>query len=70
MTKKGSEIILARYYAKRAIKAEWQRAGIKVAYVDGKALNAAAWEYLHEHLDELIRLARAELESDAQKPKP
>jgi hypothetical protein len=66
----ASEMTLARFLARKAIKAEWQRAGIEVAYVDGKDLNIAAWEYLHEHLDELIGLARAELESDAQKPEP
>jgi hypothetical protein len=63
---KGSEMILARYYAERAIKAEWQRAGVKVAYVDGKDLNIAACEYLHEHLNELIgeaKLTLAEWES-------
>jgi len=66
----ASEMTLARFLARKAIKNQWQKAGVKVAYVDGKDLNVAAWEYLHEHLDELIRLARAELESDAQKPKP
>ena len=60
---KGSEMILARYYAERAIKAEWQRAGVKVAYVDGKDLNIAAWAYLHEHLEELIGEAKATLAS-------
>jgi DUF971 family protein len=52
---------LARFLARKAIKAKWQRAGVKVAYVDGKDLNIAAWAYLHEHLEALIGEAKATL---------
>jgi DUF971 family protein len=52
---------LARFLARKAIKAEWQRAGVKVAYVDGKDLNIAAWAYLHEHLEALIGEAKGTL---------
>ena len=41
----GSEMILARYYAKRAIKNKWQKAGVKVQYADGKDLNLAAQQF-------------------------
>jgi hypothetical protein len=58
----GSEMILARYYAKRAIKNKWQKAGVKVQYADGKDLNLAAQQFLHEHLDELLGQARLTLE--------
>jgi hypothetical protein len=57
----ASEMTLARFLARKAIKAEWQRAGVKVAYVDGKDLNIAAWAYLHEHLEELIGEAKLTL---------
>jgi hypothetical protein len=53
---------LAHFLARKAIKAEWwQRAGVKVPYVDGKDLNIAAWQYLHEHLEELLGETKATL---------
>jgi hypothetical protein len=59
----ASEMTLARFLARKAIKNQWQKAGVKVAYVDGKDLNIAAWAYLHEHLEELIGEAKATLAS-------
>ena len=54
---KGSEMTLARYYAKQAVKAEWQRQGIKLAHVEPSELSRAANVYLSQHREELIERA-------------
>ena len=54
-------ITLARWLARKAIKAQWQKAGVKVPYVDGREINIAAWEYLQEHLEELVGQAQTML---------
>ena len=32
----GSEMTLARYYAKQAVKAQWQRQGMRLIYVEAR----------------------------------
>jgi hypothetical protein len=49
-------MILARYYAKQAVKAQWQRQGIKVHHVKASELAPAANVYLTNH-PELIAFA-------------
>jgi hypothetical protein len=52
----GSEMALARYYAKQAIKAQWQRQGIKVHHVKASELSRVSNDYLDNH-PELITFA-------------
>jgi hypothetical protein len=52
----GSEMTLARYYAKQAVKAQWQGQGIKLHHVEASELMRAANGYLNEH-PELITFA-------------
>ena len=47
---------LARYYAKQAVKAQWQRQGLKPHHVVASELNRQADAYLDQH-PELITLA-------------
>jgi hypothetical protein len=53
----GSEMTLARYYAKQAVKAEWKRQGLKPHHIVASQLNRAADAYLDQHREELIALA-------------
>ena len=68
---KGSEMTLARYYAKQAVKAQWQRQGIKVHHVKASELFREANAYLDNH-PELIAYAaeryRSFVESGHLKP--
>jgi len=50
----AAAVTLARYFAKRAVKDDMRKAGLKPRYMTAKELSLAAGQYLHEHLDELI----------------
>jgi hypothetical protein len=54
----GSEMTLARYYARQAVKAEWRRLGVKPHHIVASELNRQADVYLDQH-PELIALATA-----------
>jgi hypothetical protein len=58
---------LARWLARRAVKVEWHKQGVRWQHMDAKDIAKAAGAYLNEHGDELIDRARAQLSSDAQK---
>jgi hypothetical protein len=47
-------ITLARYYAKRAVKAAWIKQGLKPQCLDASDLTKAAKAYLSEHRAELF----------------
>ena len=54
----GAAVTLARYFAKRAVKDEWRRQGLKPQYLDASELTKAATAYLNDHpclLDEAER---------------
>lgn len=53
-------MILARYYAKQAVKAEWRAQGLKPQYIEPCDLAKAARAYLSEH-PELIERAKVVL---------
>jgi hypothetical protein len=59
----GAAVTLARYFAKRAVKDEWRRQGLKPQYLDASDLTKAATAHLGDHpclLDEAERtLARS-----------
>jgi hypothetical protein len=50
-------ITIARYLAKRAVKAEWKAEGRKVQYIQAREITAASNQYLREHKAELLREA-------------
>jgi hypothetical protein len=52
----GSEMTLARYYAKQAVKAQWRAAGLKLQDFKTSELAQAANDYLDNH-PELIAFA-------------
>jgi hypothetical protein len=52
----GSEMTLARYYAKQAVKEQWRAAGLKLRHVEVSELSRAANVYLDNH-PELIAIA-------------
>jgi hypothetical protein len=54
----GSEMTLARYYAKQAVKAEWKRQGLRPHHIVASQLNQEADAYLAAH-PELLDLATA-----------
>jgi hypothetical protein len=58
LTHPGAAVTLARYFAKRAVKDEWRKAGLKPQYLDASELTKAATAYLNDHpclLDEAER---------------
>ena len=59
----GSEITLARYYAKQAVKEQWRAAGLKLQDFGASELNRTAETYLHQHREELIALATERYQS-------
>ena len=65
----GQTMTLARYYAKQAVKAEWQRRGLKPHHIVASQLSLAADTYLDQHREELVQRARAALTTFAQKRK-
>jgi hypothetical protein len=52
----GSEMTLARYYAKQAVKAQLQAQGIKLAHVEACEIVRAANQYIDDH-PEIIAFA-------------
>jgi len=53
---KGSEMTLARYYAKQAVKRELQAQGIKLQQIEASEITRAANEYIDDH-PEIIAFA-------------
>jgi hypothetical protein len=47
-------MIALRFYARKALKAQWQAQGIRVSYVLPRLTNQAAEQYLTEHWRELL----------------
>jgi hypothetical protein len=64
----ASEMTLARYYAKQAVKAQYQAQGLKLHNVKAVEINRAAETYLSNH-PELITKACATLTTLAQRAK-
>jgi hypothetical protein len=60
--------IWARQLAKREVKRQWQRQGLKPQYIEASELAKAAKAYLSEHRDELV--TRAALRTFEQKSRP
>jgi hypothetical protein len=56
----GGEMTLARYYAKQAVKALWQRQGIRWQHIEASELARETRAYLTNH-PELVEQARATL---------
>jgi hypothetical protein len=54
-------MVLARYYAKEAVKQEIRRRGVRVHEIGARFINEAALAYLDQHRDELITKACAAL---------
>jgi len=52
----GSEMTLARYYAREAVKRELRSQGIKLAHVEACEITRAANKYIDDH-PELIAFA-------------
>jgi hypothetical protein len=65
----GSEMTLARYYAKQAVKEEWKRQGLRPHHIVANHLNQAAENYFDQHREKLIARACAALAIFAQKGK-
>jgi hypothetical protein len=59
MSPAAQAICLARYYAKKAVKAEVQRAGIRLRHVETREINLKARVYFTAHRAELIAQATA-----------
>jgi hypothetical protein len=66
----ASEMTLARYYAKQAVKAQWRDRGLKLQDLKSSELNQATEAYLSQHREELITKACASLRIFAQRAKP
>jgi hypothetical protein len=58
---------LARWLARKAVKAEWRAQGLRLQSFQPKELNMAAATYLDQHRDDLVTQACAYLERFAQK---
>jgi hypothetical protein len=69
---KGSEMTLAHWLARKAIKAQWRARGLRLQTIEPSELTRAARAYLGSH-PELVEQAKAclarcaNLSSDAQK---
>jgi hypothetical protein len=50
-------VTIARYLARKAIRAEWKAEGRKVQYIDIRELTQASNFYLREHKAELMKQA-------------
>ena len=61
----ASEMTLALYYAKKAVKEQWRAQGLKPPHIKASELSREADAYLDQHLAELIERACATLESTA-----
>jgi hypothetical protein len=58
----GSEMILARYYAKEAVKRELRSRGIKLLHVEAGEITRAANQYIDDH-PEIIAFATEQYRS-------
>jgi hypothetical protein len=58
---------LARWLARKAVKAEWQAQGLRLQSFEPRELNKAATTYLDQHRDDLVAHVCAYLERFAQK---
>ena len=56
---RSTAMVLARYYAKKAVKAEYQAKGIKLHQIESSKLNQQTLAYLDQHREELIAYATA-----------
>jgi hypothetical protein len=65
----GATMTLARCYAKRAVKEQWQRQGLQPCHIAASHLNLAADAYLAQHREELIERACATLRTFFQNRK-
>jgi hypothetical protein len=68
---RSNTMVLARYYAKQAVKEQWQRLGVKPHHIVASELSRQADAYLDQH-PELIAFAterhRSFVESGRLKP--
>jgi len=60
-------MVLARYYAKQAVKLEWQRQGLRPHHIVASQLNQAADDYLDQHREELVERALSALRTFEEK---
>src|SRR5262245_20593351 len=56
--------LLARYYAKQAVKKALVRKGIRLSHVPSREISALARDYLSKHLAELTEEAKEIVRSD------
>lgn len=66
---KGSEMTLARYCAKKAVKEQWRAQGLKLQDFEASGLSRKANAYLDQHQEELIKRACAALRIFALRPR-
>jgi hypothetical protein len=59
---RSNTMVLARYYAKQAVKEEWKRQGLRPHHIAASQLNLAADAYLTAH-PELIAFATEQYQS-------
>lgn len=63
-----AQLTLAHQLAKKAVKEEWRRQGLKLQDINAKELSQAAQAYFDEHLSELLAIVseryRSIVESD------
>jgi hypothetical protein len=57
VTARIGAMTLARYYAKQAVKAQWQAQGLKLQNIEASEISQAANAYLDQHLAELVAFA-------------
>jgi hypothetical protein len=61
LSRPADAITLARYLARKAIKAQWRAQGLKVHCIEARDLANATAAYLAEHRAELVAQAQAQL---------
>ena len=66
---RSNTMVLARYYAKQAVKEQWRRQGLKPHHIVASQLTLAADAYLNQHREELVERACAALSNFAPKPR-
>ena len=66
---RSNTMTLAYYYAKQAVKEEWQRRGLRPHHIVASQLNQAADDYLSQHQGELVERALAALRAFEEKRK-
>ena len=65
----GATTVLARYYAKQAVKEQWRRQGLRPHHIAVGQLNGAAEAYLDQHREALVERACAALTTFARNRK-